>query len=159
MIKINRDVKAGTYTLSEIFDGLRQSDIIKQIFKTGKELDEVFSKIDVIVEEKDHYMYVKNEDGSIVVGLGHLQKSNSRVLYLDIIHELVHVRQQRAGLNLYDKSYSYVDRPTEIEAYKIAVSEAKRLGMNDKEILDYLQVEWITQEEHKRLATHVGVNS
>ncbi len=159
MIKINRDVKAGTYTLSEIFDGLRQSDIIKQIFKTRKELDEVFSRIDVIVEEKDHYMYVKNEDGSIVVGLEHLQKSNSRVLYLDIVHELVHVRQQKAGLDLYDKSYSYVDRPTEIEAYKIAVSEAKRLGMSDKEILDYLQVEWITQEEHKRLAIHVGVNS
>ena len=159
MIKINRDVKAGTYTLSEIFDGLRQSKIIKQIFTTRKELDEVFSRIDVIVEEKDHYMYVKNEDGSIVVGLEHLQKSNSRVLYLDIVHELVHVRQQKAGLDLYDKSYSYVDRPTEIEAYKIAVSEAKRLGMSDKEILDYLQVEWITQEEHKRLATHVGVNS
>ena len=144
MIKINRDVKAGTYTLSEIFDGLRQSDIIKQIFKTRRELDEVFSRINVIVEEKDHYMYVKNEDGSIVVGLEHLQKSNSRVLYLDIVHELVHVRQQKAGLDLYDKSYSYVDRPTEIEAYKIAVSEAKRLGISDKEILDYLQVEWIT---------------
>jgi len=159
MIKINRDVKPGTYAISEIFDGLRQSDIIKQIFKTRKELDQVFLKINVIVEEKDHYMYVKNEDGSIVVGLEHLQKSNSRILYLDIVHELVHVRQQRAGLDLYDKSYSYVDRPTEIEAYKIAVSEAKRLGMSDEEILDYLQVGWITPEEHERLAAHVGVNS
>ena len=159
MIKINRDVKPGTYAISEIFDGLRQSDIIKQIFKTRKELDQVFLKINVIVEEKDHYMYVKNEDGSIVVGLEHLQKSNSRILYLDIVHELVHVKQQRAGLDLYDKSYSYVDRPTEIEAYKIAVSEAKRLGMSDEEILDYLQVGWITPEEHERLAAHVGVNS
>ncbi len=159
MIKINRDVKPGTYAISVIFDGLRQSEIIKQIFKTRKELDQVFLKINVIVEEKDHYMYVKNEDGSIVVGLEHLQKSNSRILYLDIVHELVHVKQQRAGLDLYDKSYSYVDRPTEIEAYKIAVSEAKRLGMSDEEILDYLQVGWITPEEHERLAAHVGVNS
>ena len=152
-------MKPGTYALSEIFDGLMQSEIMRQIFKTKKELDEVFSNISVIVEEKDHYMYVKNEDGSVIVGLDHLQKSNSRILYLDIVHELVHVRQQRAGLDLYDKSYSYVDRPTEIEAYKIAISEAKRLGMSDKEILDYLQVEWITTEEHKRLATHLGVNS
>jgi len=159
MIKINRDVKPGTYAISEIFDGLRQTEIIKKIFKTRKELDLVFSKINVIVEEKDHYMYVKNEDGSIVVGLEHLQKSNSRILYLDIVHELVHVKQQRAGLDLYNKSYSYVDRPTEIEAYKIAVDEAKRLGMSDEEILDYLQVGWITPEEHERLASHVGVNS
>lgn len=159
MIKINRDVKPGTYTLGVVFDGLKQSKIIRQIFKTKKELDEVFSNVNIIVEEKDHYMYVKNDDGSVVVGLEHLRKSDLKILYLDIIHELVHVRQQRAGLDLYDKSYSYVDRPTEIEAYKVAVNEAKRLGMSAKEILDYLQVEWIAPEEHKRLASYVGVNS
>ena len=159
MIKINRDLRPGIYTLGQIFDGLKESEILRQVFKTKKELDEVFSNLSVIVEEKDHYMYVKNDDGSVVVGLAHIQKSDSRILYLDIIHELVHVRQQRAGLDLYDKSYSYVDRPTEIEAYKVTVSEARRLGMSDKEILDYLQVEWITPKEHERLATHVGVRS
>ena len=87
-----------------------------------------------------------------------MRKSDSRILYLDIIHELVHVRQQREGLDLYDKSYSYVERPTEIEAYEIAVKEAKRLDMTDKEILDYLHVEWITPEEHKRLASRLGIN-
>jgi len=102
-------------------------------------------------------MFVKNDDASIVIGLEHLQKSDSKILYLDIVHELVHVKQQRCGLDLYDKSYSYVDRPTEIEAYEIAVREAKRLGMNNKEILDYLHVEWITPEEHKRLASRMGI--
>ncbi|MGI0041478.1 MAG: hypothetical protein ACRD94_05885 [Nitrosopumilaceae archaeon] len=102
-------------------------------------------------------MFVKNDDASIVIGLDHLQKSDSKILYLDIVHELVHVKQQRSGLDLYDKLYSYVDRPTEIEAYEIAVREAKRLGMDNKEILDYLHVEWMTPEEHKRLASHVGI--
>ncbi|MFQ6025028.1 MAG: hypothetical protein ACE5JT_00730, partial [Nitrosopumilaceae archaeon] len=111
----------------------------------------------VIVERKDHYMFVKNDEASIVVGLDYLQKSDSKILYLDIVHELVHVKQQREGRNLYDKTYSYVDRPTEIEAYEIAVREAKQLGMTDKEILDYLEVEWITPQEHKRLASRVGI--
>ena len=102
-------------------------------------------------------MYVKNDDASIVIGFQHLQNSDSKILYLDIIHELVHVMQQRQGLDLYDKSYAYVDRPTEIEAYEIAVLEAKNLGMNKEEILDYLLVEWITTEEHRRLASHVGL--
>ena len=157
MIKINREITPGTYTLNDIFDGLNQATILTDVFKTKKELDDVFSKTNVYVEKNDHYMFVKNDDASIVIGLEHLQKSDSKILYLDIVHELVHVKQQRCGLDLYDKSYSYVDRPTEIEAYEIAVREAKRLGMNNEEILDYLHVEWITPEEHKRLASHLGI--
>ena len=69
----------------------------------------------------------------------------------------MHVKQQRQGLDLYDSSYVYVDRPTEIEAYEIAVEEARRLGMKDNEIFDYLHVDWISHEEHKRLASRDGV--
>ena len=157
MIKINRNITPGDYSLAEIFDGLKEVSILMKVFKTKEELDNVFLKTKVIVEESDHYMYVKNDDASVVIGFRHLQNSDSKILYLDIIHELVHVMQQRQGLDLYDKSYAYVDRPTEIEAYEIAVLEAKNLGMNKEEILDYLLVEWITTEEHKRLASHVGL--
>jgi hypothetical protein len=158
MIKINRNATPGSYTLAEIFDGLIEVPILSKVFKTKKELDNVFSKTRVIVEESDHYMYVKNDDASIIIGIKHLKNSDSKILHLDIIHELVHVMQQRKGLDLYDKSFAYVDRPTEIEAYEIAVMEAKNLGMNNKEILDYLFVEWISPEEHKRLASHVGIS-
>ena len=157
MIKINRNITPGDYSLAEIFDGLKEVSILMKVFKTKEELDNVFLKTKVIVEESDHYMYVKNDDASVVIGFRHLQNSDSKILYLDIVHELVHVMQQRQGLDLYNKSYAYVDRPTEIEAYEIAVLEAKNLGMNDEEILDYLLVEWITPEEHKRLASHVGL--
>jgi hypothetical protein len=157
MIKINRNIKPGSYFLHDIFDGLKQSHVLMEIFKTKNELDDVFTKTNVIVEDSDHYMFVKNDDATIVIGFNHLKNSDSKVLYLDIVHELVHVKQQRAGFDLYNKSYAYVDRPTEIEAYEIAVKEAKRLGMNDNEIMDYLFVEWITPQEHERLATHVGL--
>ena len=158
LIKINRDVIEGTYRLEEIFTGLQKSEILLKIFKTKEELDDVFSKIKVIVDVHSHYMHVNNEDASIVIGLEHIKNSEKKILYLDIVHELVHVKQQRQGLNLYDKSYSYVDRPTEVEAYAIAVEEARRLGMKDSEIFDYLHVEWITPDEHKRLASAVGLS-
>jgi len=158
MIKINRNITPGVYNLDEIFDGLKKVTILTKVFKTKKELDDVFSKTSVIVEESDHYMYVKNNEAAIVIGLEHLKNSDSKILHLDIIHELVHVMQQRKGFDLYDKSYAYVDRPTEIEAYEIAVMEAKNLGMNKKEISDYLFVEWITPEQHKRLVSHVGLS-
>ena len=158
MIKINRNATPGSYTLAEIFDGLIEVPILSKVFKTKKELYNVFSKTRVILEESDHYMYVKNDDASIIIGIKHLKNSDSKILHLDIIHELVHVMQQRKGLDLYDKSFAYVDRPTEIEAYEIAVMEARNLGMNNKEILDYLFVEWITPEEYKRLVSHVGIS-
>ena len=102
-------------------------------------------------------MFVDNDDGSISIGVHHLKTSDEKVLYLDIIHELVHVRQHRDGRNLYDRSVSYVDRITEIEAYEITVREARRIGMSDEEIVDYLEVEWITPEEQIRLARRLNV--
>jgi hypothetical protein len=47
---------------------------------------------------------------------------------------------------------------TEIEAYAIAVEEAKRLGITDDEIFDYLHVEWISDDEHIILASRAGVH-
>ena len=136
---------------------LKNTEILLKIFETKEDLDDVFENTSVIVNESTHYMHVQNDDASIVIGKNHLKNSEKKILYLDIIHELVHVKQQRQGLDLYDKSYSYVDRPTEIEAYEIAVEEARKLGMNDSEIFDYLHVEWISHDEHKRLASRVGV--
>jgi uncharacterized protein YdbL (DUF1318 family) len=51
-----------------------------------------------------------------------------------------------------------VDRPTELEAYKITLDEARKIGMTEEEIEDYLYVEWITKKEHKKLAKTLGVN-
>ncbi len=157
MIKINRDVNPGIYSIEDIFIGLKNTEILQKIFGTREELEDVFSNTKLVVDTTTHYMHVKNEEATIVVSLNHLRNSDDVTLYLDIVHELVHVKQQRKGLDLYDKSYSYVDRPTEIEAYIVAVEEAKRLGMKYDRILDYLYVEWITPEEHKRLATSIGL--
>jgi len=76
---------------------------------------------------------------------------------LDILHELVHIRQWHDGKELWDRRYSYVDRPTEVEAYKFAVEVARKLGMPDREIADYLRVEWTSREEHERLCRRLGV--
>ena len=156
-IKVNNDVENGVYSIEEIFMNLKNTKILLKIFETQENLEDVFENTSVIVSESTHYMHVQNDDASIVIGKNHLKNSEKKILYLDIIHELVHVKQQRQGLDLYDNSYSYVDRPTEIEAYAIAVEEARRLGMNDREIFDYLHVEWISSDEHKRLASRVGI--
>jgi len=72
-------------------------------------------------------------------------------LYLDVIHELVHIKQFLQGRNLFDSKYSYVDRPTEIEAYRCCVEEARKIGMSEAAIAEYLYVEWISRADHARL--------
>ncbi len=105
------------------------------------------------------YMHVNDEDGSLVVGLKYLRDADERYLYLDIIHELIHVKQYLDGRELFDDEYSYADRPTEIEAYQYTVEECRTLGMTDEEIAKYLYVEWITGKEFARMLETLGVIS
>lgn len=157
--RINRRAGSGEYRISEIFPDLKTNSIFSDIFGDRSFVEEVFQNTSVRIIERQTYMFVDNDDGTINIGIQHLQESDPEVLYLDIIHELVHVRQQREGLDLYDRSKSYVDRETEIEAYEFTIKEARRIGLGEEEILDYLTVEWITPEEYRRLADRLGVGS
>jgi hypothetical protein len=157
IIRINRRADIGDYRIIDIFPGLDQKTILLEIFRDSNEVAEVFANTKIKIIKRQTYMFVDNDDGSISIGKHHLKTADEKVLYLDIVHELVHVRQHREGLDLYDRSISYVDRPTEIEAYVYAIEEARRIGLSDEEILDYLDVEWITPEEHKRLARRLNV--
>jgi hypothetical protein len=104
------------------------------------------------------YMHVDDNDGSLVVGMKYLRDADARYLYLDIIHELVHVKQYLDGKELFDEEFSYADRPTEIEAYQYTVEECRRLGMTEQEIAQYLYVEWMTRKEFARMLETLGVN-
>src|SRR2546426_12470799 len=49
------------------------------------------------------YMYIDDSDGHIVAGLEYLKTGEPWVLYLDVIHELTHIRQWRAGEHLWGR--------------------------------------------------------
>ncbi|MFN3621734.1 MAG: hypothetical protein ACK4TI_02490, partial [Nitrososphaerales archaeon] len=87
----------------------------------------------------------------------HLKHSDLKTLYLDIIHELYHLKQFLQGKQLFNNELSYVDNPIEIEAYRFTVEEAKRIGLTKEEIIEYLKVDWIDEEEHKRLIKQLGL--
>jgi hypothetical protein len=61
------------------------------------------------------------------------------------------------GKDLFDDRYEYVERPTEIEAYRYTVKEARRLGLNDQRIIEYLKTEWMSQSDLEKLANYVGI--
>ena len=79
-------------------------------------------------------------------------------IYLDLIHELVHIKQLMEGKELFDIHYGYTERPTEIEAYRYCVQEARRLGLSDERIRCYLWTEWMGENDFRRLAKSVNVS-
>jgi hypothetical protein len=155
-IKIERGVSSGTYKFREIFKGFDELESVKKTFgkNTVKELDNV--RIEVF--PKEGYMGVSDEDGHVFASQFYLNNGDESSVYLDIIHELVHVKQFQLGMNLFDPRYVYVDRPTEIEAYKLAAEEGRKIGMTEAEIFEYLEVPWISREEHMRLAQACGID-
>lgn len=157
VFRINRRLEPGQYRLEDVYADIRAYGILHSIFADTDEIDRIIADTKVFVVDKPREMYVDNDDGSITIGLTHLRLSSDEFLYLDIIHELCHVKQHLQGRNLYDRSKAYVDRETEIEAYEVTVQEARRIGLNEDSIANYLRVEWITPEEHKRLVRRLGV--
>ena len=103
-------------------------------------------------------MWVDGLDGHLVVNAGYLREENRTDIYLDLIHELVHVKQFSDGMELFDSRYDYVERPTELDAYRHAVNEARRLGLSDLRICNYLLTEWMSRDDLKRLAEALNVN-
>jgi hypothetical protein len=158
VFRIRRGLEPGTCRLADVFPDICACAVLNEIFPGAGEIDRVLARIRVFVADMPHEMFVDNNDGSITIGLNHLRNASDTFLYLDIVHELFHVRQQTEGRNLYDRSKSYVDRETEIEAYRLTVREARRIGLDDEAIACYLRVSWITAEEHGRLLRTLGVS-
>ncbi len=94
---------------------------------------------------------------SVVVGREHLRRSPEVVLFLDVLHELLHVVQRQNGGELWDERYTYVNRPTELEAYGFAVDEARRLAIPQRYLRDYLKVMWTSPAEHRQLLRNLGL--
>jgi hypothetical protein len=155
-VKILRNPKIQTYPFTNYFQGFEKIEAIKQIF--GSKTDEVLCNLRVeFVSSRRAYMGVSDVDGHLIVGAHYLKNGDITDIYLDVIHELVHLKQFMDGKELFESRYDYVDRPTEIEAYRIAVEEARRLGLSDKRISAYLKTEWMTDEELRRLADAMNV--
>jgi hypothetical protein len=93
-----------------------------------------------------------------VISKGYLNTGDKTDIYLDLIHELCHVKQFMDGRELFDPRYDYVERPTEIEAYRYAVQEARRLGLSEERICLYLRTEWMNEYDFKRLAKAVNIS-
>jgi hypothetical protein len=146
-----RNKNIGIYNFSEVFKNLEDCRILWKVFGTKEKFLSVLKNQKVRVSKKHWIFWVNDKTKKITIFVDYLKKCPKIILYLDCIHELVHVKQMIEGKELFDKEFSYFDRPTEIEAYIIAAKEAKRIGMSRRQISNYLKVDWQTKKENEIL--------
>jgi len=155
-VQIPTRVPIALHDFTDFFKGFDEIPAVRSIF--GDDTGTVLKSLKVeFFSSKFGYMGVSDEDGHLIVSAYYLREGEPVSKYLDVIHELVHVRQFREGKPLFDESYEYHNRPTELEAYKLAITEGRKLGMSDKELFDYLKVDWLNEDELRKLAKNLGV--
>jgi hypothetical protein len=143
-----------TQPFMEYFVGFENNRAVRGIF--GVETETVLRKLKVDFIWFG-YMGVNDADGHLMVNKRYLSTGSKEDIYLDVVHELCHVKQHLDGRALFDPRYDYVDRPTEVEAYRYAVMEAKHIGYTDAEIRLYLKTEMMSTKALERLIRNMCV--
>jgi hypothetical protein len=172
---IVKDLPLGRHPLLTAFPGLDRLPPGRKIHPDAAVRRSLFARTCIELVDQDMWMYVapkqipatarargwepvvSPEVDCIVVGESHFRESPPLIVYLDIYHELCHVLQRQGGAELWPPGVSYVHRWTEVEGYRFAVEEARRLGADDAYLREYLKVEWITKADHKELLQALGV--
>jgi hypothetical protein len=156
-LRLNRIMKAGASTriFADYFKGFEKVEAIKGIF--GERTEEVLRHLKVEFTWIGGYMFVDSTNGHLVISSRYLNSGDKVDIYLDLIHELFHVKQFMEGKELFDNRYEYTERPTEIEAYRYTIQEARRLGLSDERICQYLRTEWMSDSDLKHLAKALNV--
>jgi hypothetical protein len=157
--RVKRSAPVGEYKLSEIFGGLESSSALLKVFGSKSQMTKILKHLKLRIERNDSGLWLDRDTGTICIGSKHLTTAKSDFLYLDVIHVLVHVRQFLEGKELYDQAFEYVDRPTELEAYRTTVAEARRVGMDEDEILKYLRMDAVDDSELGKLMEKIGVKA
>lgn len=96
-----------------------------------------------IVAERG-FCWVDETTPCIVLTRPYYESGDALDLYLDLLHEATHLRQLLEGRDVWDESFPYHRRPTEIEGYAVAVAEGRRLGLDAKAIRAHVTNPWMT---------------
>jgi len=155
-VDIQRTVPIKLYPLTSFFKGLDRVQALRDIF--GKDTERVLNDMRVeFYSARWGYMGINDKDGHILISAHHMRHSPRRTLYLDIIHELYHIKQHRDGRKLFLDEFDYFDSPIEIEAYEYTIKEARRIGMTDRQIVKYLEVPWADKKQLNKFVKRLGL--
>lgn len=141
----------GVHAVRDVLPGLDQREVFAEIAGAA-DPDELWVNAHLVCFEGEGYPRVDDHTGHILAPEAYTRTYDPVIVYLDIVHELVHVRQVLEGKEVYHFPEPYVRWPTEVEAYGITYREAQRIGLSDEWFWDYLAVPWVEARDLLELA-------
>jgi hypothetical protein len=154
--RVVRGLPCGDYVYRKLLPRIDESPVRRRIETSKTPFDRLVDNAIVRIKKRERgYCYVDVLVPAVTVSEHYYLNGNDLDLYLDLAHELTHLRQNLEGENIWEHSIPYVDRPTEIEAYAVAIEEGRRLGMTDADIMTHLSNPWMSKEEIARLRNNI----
>lgn len=150
-----RGLLPGMHPFLVLLPGALESPAVSLVGSARFPGSEVISNAKVLLTPKRGFCWVDESVPCIVLTMEHYLTGSDLDLYLDLLHEVTHIRQILEERDVWDEAYAYHRRPTEIEGYAVAVSECRRLGLDEKGVRDHLSNPWMTDAEVGELLTSV----
>jgi hypothetical protein len=150
-----RNLERGTHPYRSFLPLFERSPAARRIESPATPLGPLLESARVCIKPRDGYCYVDVKIPAIILSEDYYHAANPLDLYLDLVHELTHLRQLAEGRNIWDHSLHYVDRPTEIEGFAVAVEEGIRLGLTEEQVIQHLSNPWLDDDEVDRLRKNI----
>jgi hypothetical protein len=152
---VNRTLDCGIHPYRLFLPRLEESPVARRIETPAIPIGLLLDDARVKIKKGEGYCYVDVKIPAVVLIENYYIQGNALDLYLDLAHELTHLRQLAEGRNIWDHSLHYVDRPTEIEGFAVAVEEGIRLGMTEEQVIQHLSNPWLSDDEVGRLRKNI----
>ncbi|MBI5546080.1 MAG: hypothetical protein HY901_19490 [Deltaproteobacteria bacterium] len=153
--RLDRSLAAGDHRYLALVPSIQRSPALIRVAPDPSVRSRLVESASVQIRGGRGYAFVDVETPCIVLSEWYYQAGSDLDLYLDLLHELTHLRQLEDGFDLWDERFEYVDRPTEVEGYAVAIEEGRRLGMTDDLVLQHLSNPWMSDADIQRLVGHV----
>lgn len=153
-----RTLGCGLHSFRRLLPRFEESPTVRRIATVKLPIGVLLDAAFVEITKGEGFCFVNTENPEspvIMLFESYYLQGNPLDLYLDLAHELTHLRQHAEGKELWDHDLHYVDRPTEIEGYAVAVEEGIRLGMSKDDIVRHLSNPWLSPSEAARLRGNI----
>ncbi len=154
--RVVRNLTNGDHPYRKLLPRIDESPVRRRIETQTTPFLQLVERAVVRIKKRERgYCYVDVAVPAVTVTEQYYRNGNDLDLYLDLAHELTHLRQHLEGENIWDHDTPYVDRSTEIEGYAVAIEEGRRLGMTEADVRNHLSNPWMSKEEVTRLLENI----
>lgn len=154
---VRRGLLPGLHAYTDILPNAAQSPAMRRVCPDPAEREVLLRDARIQVSLVPGFAFINTRVPCISLAWTYYATGSNVDLYMDLLHELTHLRQLSHGADLWDSAHSYVDRPTEIEGYAVAVEEGRRLGLTAEQLRRHLHNPWMTAQDVDRLLRHIDV--